>query len=82
MGLWGAAQAIAFGIGGFLGTLASDVARFFLESPDRAYASVFAGEAALFVFSALLAAKVGQPVLSNRPIEISTAGDGYMAGID
>ena len=28
MGLWGAAQAFAFGIGGFLGTLASDVARY------------------------------------------------------
>ena len=27
MGLWGAAQAFAFGIGGFLGTLASDIAR-------------------------------------------------------
>ena len=27
MGLWGAAQAFAFGLGGFLGTLASDLAR-------------------------------------------------------
>ena len=33
MGLWGAAQAFAFGIGGFLGTLASDVARYVLTSP-------------------------------------------------
>ena len=28
MGLWGAAQAFAFGTGGFLGTLASDIARY------------------------------------------------------
>jgi MFS transporter, BCD family, chlorophyll transporter len=82
MGLWGAAQAIAFGLGGFLGTLASDVARIYLDTPDLAYATVFAAEAALFVFSAVLAARVGQPVLSNRPLEISTAGDGYIAGID
>ncbi len=27
MGVWGAAQAVAFGIGGFAGTVASDVAR-------------------------------------------------------
>ena len=33
MGLWGAAQAFAFGIGGFLGTLASDIARYLLTSP-------------------------------------------------
>ncbi len=37
MGLWGAAQAIAFGLGGFAGTLASDVARFVIGSPVTAY---------------------------------------------
>ncbi len=55
MGLWGAAQAFAFGIGGFLGTLASDVARYLLASPSLSYAVVFASEAALFVVSAVMA---------------------------
>jgi len=55
MGLWGAAQAIAFGIGGFVGTLASDIARFILSSPALSYASVFAAEAGLFVASAVMA---------------------------
>ena len=41
MGLWGAAQAIAFGLGGFLGTLASDVARALVTSPGAAYALRF-----------------------------------------
>ena len=48
MGLWGAAQAFAFGIGGFLGTLASDVARYLLSSPALSYSVVFASEAGLF----------------------------------
>ena len=33
MGMWGAAQAIAFGAGGFAGTVASDVARHFIGTP-------------------------------------------------
>ena len=55
MGLWGAAQAFAFGIGGFLGTLASDVARHLLASPALSYAVVFASEAGLFVVAAVMA---------------------------
>jgi BCD family chlorophyll transporter-like MFS transporter len=57
MGLWGAAQAIAFGIGGLLGTLASDAARLLLDSAADAYAVVFVCEAALFVLSAVLATR-------------------------
>ena len=46
MGLWGAAQAIAFGLGGFAGTVAVDLRAAMLESAaDVAYAVVFAGEA-------------------------------------
>jgi MFS transporter, BCD family, chlorophyll transporter len=59
MGLWGAAQAIAMGLGGFAGTLASDAARLALGSPVLAYASVFAIEAGLFVAAALLALRIG-----------------------
>jgi BCD family chlorophyll transporter-like MFS transporter len=55
MGLWGAAQAFAFGIGGFLGTLASDVASHLLSSPALSYSAVFASEAGLFVVAAFMA---------------------------
>jgi BCD family chlorophyll transporter-like MFS transporter len=56
MGLWGAAQAIAFGVGGFAGTVAADIARLLLHSPAHAYVAVFAIESALFLLSIRLAA--------------------------
>ena len=58
MGLWGAAQASAFGIGGFAGTVMSDVAHALLGSPVQAYAVVFGLEGALFLVSAILAAQL------------------------
>lgn len=58
MGLWGAAQAIAFGLGGFMGTVVVDIARATLGSPPSAYMVVFAGEAVLFVLSAIIAWQV------------------------
>jgi BCD family chlorophyll transporter-like MFS transporter len=59
MGLWGGAQAIAFGLGGFAGTAASDLARHVLGSPIAAYAVVFAGEGFLFLVAVALAMRVG-----------------------
>ncbi len=59
MGLWGAAQAVAFGAGGLLGTAAVDGMRALTGAPAPAYASVFAAEAALFVIAAWLAVQVG-----------------------
>jgi MFS transporter, BCD family, chlorophyll transporter len=56
MGLWGAAQAIAFGLGGLIGTGASDLARLVFSHPGAAYASVFALEAAMFAVAARIAA--------------------------
>jgi BCD family chlorophyll transporter-like MFS transporter len=61
MGLWGAAQGVAFGLGGFLGTAAIDLARMLISSPVSAYATVFIAEALLFLVSAVLAARVAQP---------------------
>lgn len=55
MGLWGAAQAVAFGLGGLVGTGASDLARWWFGAPGVAYSAVFAFEAALFVLAAWLA---------------------------
>lgn len=58
MGLWGAAQALAFGAGGLLGTGASDLARAVLGAPAPAYAAVFVAEALVFLLAARLAAGV------------------------
>lgn len=58
MGLWGAAQALAFGAGGLFGTGMSDVARAMIATPAPAYAVVFATQAALFLVAAWLAAGV------------------------
>jgi BCD family chlorophyll transporter-like MFS transporter len=58
MGLWGGAQAIAFGLGGFAGTVAIDIARQLLASPAQAYALVFAAEGLLFFYAAGLGAAV------------------------
>ena len=67
MGMWGAAQAVAFGLGGLMGTAASDIARWLIASPGAAYASVFGFEAALFVLSAALAWQVGKPIKQEVP---------------
>lgn len=65
MGLWGAAQAIAFGLGGFLGAVAVDIARALLGSPATAYGAIFTGEAILFVLSGLIALKVAPRAALN-----------------
>jgi MFS transporter, BCD family, chlorophyll transporter len=59
MGLWGAAQAIAFGLGGLAGTLESDLLRFVMAKPASAYGVVFASEAALFVVAATMVTRIG-----------------------
>jgi len=79
MGLWGAAQAIAFGIGGFLGTAAIDLTRALLDSPVTAYATVFAAEALLFLVAAALAARLDKapaipPAAAHEPAGALSAG--------
>lgn len=58
MGIWGAAQAMAFGLGGFIGTLGVDVARLFFDDPAKSYGIVFATEGVLFLLAAILAARL------------------------
>jgi BCD family chlorophyll transporter-like MFS transporter len=60
MGLWGAAQGVAFGLGGALGAGATDLARLAIGSPALAYAAVFTAEAVLFLVSAGLAIAVAR----------------------
>lgn len=66
MGLWGAAQAVAFAVGGVLATGAVDLARHLLGAPTAAYSVVFAGEALLFLYASGLAARVGRRTRSLR----------------
>ncbi|WP_043338856.1 BCD family MFS transporter [Belnapia moabensis] len=60
MGLWGAAQAIAFGLGGLAGAGASDLARNLIGSAPMAYGAVFCTEGVLFLVSGVLAARIGR----------------------
>ncbi|MEM8551985.1 MAG: BCD family MFS transporter [Pseudomonadota bacterium] len=59
MGIWGAAQAIGFGLGMFFGASVLDAARISLNDPS-AFAAVFALEAVFFTFAALLAWRVAR----------------------
>ncbi|WP_270933221.1 BCD family MFS transporter [Falsiroseomonas oryzae] len=67
MGMFGAAQAIAFGVGGFLGTIVLDVGRLITGSVTGGYSVVFLVDAALFLASALLALRIGQASGAGRP---------------
>ncbi|MGX5774774.1 BCD family MFS transporter [Methylorubrum zatmanii] len=66
MGVWGAAQGIAFGAGGFLGTLAVDLARLITVEPVYAYAAVFAGEALLFLVALAISLGVEHATVGKR----------------
>ena len=66
LGVFGAAQAVAYGLGVSLGGVGVDVAQAALGSPLRGYAAVFSVEAALFAASA---------VLAYRSASASRAGD-------
>jgi BCD family chlorophyll transporter-like MFS transporter len=77
MGLWGAAQAVAFGLGGFLGTAASDAARYVLTSVPLSYALVFSAEAMLFGIAGYLAIRIGKPVTeTSSTLAASTVNQG------
>jgi MFS transporter, BCD family, chlorophyll transporter len=65
MGLWGASQAIAFGLGSFFGAAMSDMAKLLFGSPVAAYSTVFAFEAVLFLVAAALAWQIS-PAKDSR----------------
>jgi MFS transporter, BCD family, chlorophyll transporter len=67
MGVWGAAQGVAFGTGGFLGTVAVDLARLVAPDPVHAYAAVFIGEALLFVLATGIALRIEHAAATKIP---------------
>ena len=58
MGLWGAAQAAAFGLGGFFGASAVDTGRRFYGADAPAFETVFMIEAGMFLVAAALALRL------------------------
>lgn len=57
MGLWGASQAMAAGIGGLFGAVAADAARAYMPAPS-AFGAVFLFEAGLFILATIMAARI------------------------
>ncbi len=68
MGLWGAAQAAAFGLGGLLGTAASDLAHALLGEQRTAYAAVFGLQALMFAVSAAVAVRLRNGPAQRQPL--------------
>ncbi len=58
MGLWGAAQAVGFAVGGLFATSMLDAIRLVFGSPSASFKGVFCAEAALFLAAAWFAAQV------------------------
>ncbi|MEL6871247.1 MAG: BCD family MFS transporter [Pseudomonadota bacterium] len=78
MGLWGAAQAIAFGLGILIGSGVVDLSRLIFSEPHIAYAIVFALEGALFVLAAGLAARIGATAEDDIRVAQPLAGEALM----
>ena len=74
LGLWGAAQAIAFGLGGVVATMSVDFARTLSATPLIAYACAFALEAALFVVSSVVASTVARMPHDDRNRVLAAPG--------
>ncbi len=67
MGLWGASQAVAAGVGGLFGAAAVDLARHLTDAAS-AFGSVFLLEATLFAAAALMA---GQVIATQRQPDLA-----------
>ncbi len=76
MGLWGAAQAVAFGLGGFLGAGGVDWGRAVFADTGTAFVAVFGVEAIVFAAAAWLALSLGKdaaPANSRHQLRGATA---------
>lgn len=79
MGLWGASQAIAFGLGGLAGAVSLDVARLIFADAVSAFSIVFAVEGALFVAAAGLAARLTYGSRDASRVPLLPAGEFRLA---
>jgi BCD family chlorophyll transporter-like MFS transporter len=81
MGIFGAAQAVAYAIGGFLGAVGSDVARALLSSSARGYGAVFVAEAVLFALAALVMPGVRRDAGDRLTLRSPEDGESLLAAI-
>lgn len=79
MGLWGASQAIAFGLGGFIGATALDIARITFADIGPAFALVFGVEGLLFFGAAVCAVWVGDSSADDKSLPAFPSTDLYAA---
>lgn len=69
MGLWGGAQAFAFALGGFLGTVGVDFASALTASTTAPYSWVFTVEAVTFVIAAWIGLRLERaPSVQRQPL--------------
>lgn len=80
MGLYGTAQAVAFGVGGFTGAALSDVGRALLGSPALGYTVVFLLEAMLFVLAAWFVGRTA-PAAPGARVRLDRDGDSLLAAV-
>ena len=68
MGVWGAAQAVAFGLGGLIGAVGVDAGRALIGSTSRTFTIVFGAEALLFLLAASLALRGASRAAAAPPV--------------
>jgi BCD family chlorophyll transporter-like MFS transporter len=74
MGVFGAAQAIGFALGGFLGASAVGLLRAGLHDAGMAFLIVFAAEAIAFLAAALIAGRMDRPVTLGADLGAGLSG--------
>lgn len=75
LGIWGAAQGIAFGLGGILSALSVDVARAAGLGLSSSYAASLSLIAVLFVAAAVIATRINRPLTTKQSVP-----DGWAVG--
>ena len=75
MGVFGAAQALAFALGSFVGTVAVDMMRALTPDLSLAYGTVFIAEGGIFLLSAALAARIAFGRRAPLPSSIAVPGE-------
>jgi BCD family chlorophyll transporter-like MFS transporter len=81
MGVWGAAQATAFGIGGLVGAGSVDLFKLLIGTPQSAYALTFAIEALAFLGSAAMALAIlrrARSIRTSEPVTFATLGQAML----
>jgi BCD family chlorophyll transporter-like MFS transporter len=77
MGMWGAAQALAFAAGGIVGTAGVDLARLTFGTPTAAYGAVFVLEAVCFALATLLAIRLSRESAARQQLDLAVEGQRY-----